>query len=113
MLRLSVQGEVERSGIIDVPADAQLGEVLRAAGGTTNFANLKKLSIERDGKPIWKGAALDRALADGRSVSDAGLASGDQMIVPRRRDGTLEGNLRFVWVIVSLAGGVYGLSRAF
>lgn len=113
LLRLSVQGEVLRAGIHDVPADAQLADVLRAAGGTTTDANMRKLKIERDGKAIWKGEALDQALADGRSVSEADLQSGDQIVVPRLERRGLEGSMSFLWVIVSLAGGVYGLSRAF
>jgi hypothetical protein len=41
-----------------------------------------------------------------------GLQDGDRLIVDRRNAGFQE-NLRFMYLVVALAGGVYGLSRAF
>ncbi|HEV8356276.1 MAG TPA: hypothetical protein VGQ17_05835 [Gemmatimonadales bacterium] len=113
LLRLSVQGEVARPGIHAVPADAVLGEVLMAAGGTLNTSNMKKLRLEREGRPIWNGQDFQKALAEGRSVDAALLHDGDQIVVGRRNDRGMGESLNFLWVVVSLAGGIYGLSRAF
>jgi protein involved in polysaccharide export with SLBB domain len=113
LVRLSIQGEVERSGIIPVPADAVLADALMAAGGTTVNADMNRARIERDGRTIWRGRELRRALASGRTLDDAMLRDGDEIIVARRRQGDVQGGLRFVWIVVSIAGGIYGLSRAF
>lgn len=113
LLRLSVQGEVARPGIYAVPADAVLGEVLMAAGGTTNSSNMKKLRLEREGRPVWNGHDFQKALAEGKTVDSAMLHDGDQIVIGRQNDRGMREGLNFVWVIVSLAGGVYGLSRAF
>lgn len=112
LVRLSIQGEVARPGYHEVPADAVLAAALMAAGGTTADADLRKARIERDGDAVWKGRALRQAIADGRTLGDAGLRDGDEILVPSRRGG-LGDDLRFVWVVVSLAGGIFGLSRAF
>ena len=113
LLRLGVEGEVVRAGFYSVTADAVLADVVIAAGGATANADMKKLRIERNGDAIWEGAALRRAIAEGWTLDEAYLRDGDQVIVGRRRVGTIEGNLRFVWIVISIAGGVYGLSRAF
>src|SRR3989441_5108010 len=83
-VRLSVQGAVTHPGYYGVPADALLSDALMAAGGTMQEANLPRLRIERNGKPIWEGKALQQAIAQGRTLDGAGLVPGHQVIVPRR-----------------------------
>lgn len=105
LIRLSIQGEVARAGVYGVPADAKLGDALMAAGGTTQRANMRKLRIERTGERIRDGASLEL------TIDAAHLKDGDQIVVAGH--GGLNENLRFLWLVVSIAGGVYGLSRAF
>jgi protein involved in polysaccharide export with SLBB domain len=113
LLRLSVQGEVVRAGFYGVPADAVLSDALMAAGGTTKDADMKKIRIERDGEALWQGRSLQEAVAAGHTLDQALLRDGDQIVVAKRKDGGFQDNLRFLWIVVSLAGGIYGLSRAF
>ena len=102
-----------RAGIYGVPANAVLADALMAAGGTTARANMKKLRIERDGKPILEGQALRQAIAAGRTVDEANLRDGDQFVVAERSNTTVHDNLNFLWVVLSIGGGIYGLTRAF
>ncbi|MFN2571129.1 MAG: polysaccharide biosynthesis/export family protein [Gemmatimonadales bacterium] len=105
LIRLSIQGEVAKGGIYAVPADGQVADALMAAGGTTQFAKANNVTIERNGKAIWKGSAFDTDL-------DAiGLQDGDQITVGSKRPGGTD-TLRITALIVSIAGGLYGLSRA-
>lgn len=113
LVRLSIQGEVEDAGYYGVPADAPLADAIMAAGGTTALANMKTLRIERDGRPILKGSALQRAIADGRTIDEVNLRGGDVITVDRRPTTAWSEHLRIVALVVSIAGGVYGLSRAF
>jgi len=106
LLRLSVQGEVARAGIYGVPADAKLGDALMAAGGTTQRANMRKVRIERNGERLWAGTSLEIP------INDVGLQNGDQITVGGRRVGG-EGGLRALWMLVSIAGGIFAISRAF
>ncbi|MGH7520174.1 MAG: polysaccharide biosynthesis/export family protein [Gemmatimonadales bacterium] len=106
LLRIAVQGEVARGGIYAVPADAQLADALMAAGGTTEFAKANKVTISRNGKAFWEGSAFDTDL-------DAlGLRDGDQIVVGSSRPGRGTDNLRMAALLISIAGGLYGLSRA-
>lgn len=111
LLRLTIQGEVVRAGVYGVPADAVLADALMASGGATANADLRKVRVERNGESILSGKTFEQALAQGLTLDQALIQNGDRLVISRRPD--FQGNLRFLWVIVSLAGGVYGLSRAF
>ncbi|HWC73506.1 MAG TPA: SLBB domain-containing protein [Gemmatimonadales bacterium] len=105
LLRLSVQGEVAKGGIYAVPADAQLADALMAAGGTTQYAKTNQVTIERNGRKIWHGSAFDT------DIDALNLQDGDQITVGGNRPSGSD-NLRTVALLVSIAGGLYGLSRA-
>src|SRR2546425_200269 len=94
-VRLSIDGAVARPGFYGVPADALLSDALMAAGGPTPEAQLGKLRIERAGRPIWEGRALQQAIAAGKTIDDAGLIAGDQYVLPRRGRTTPRHPLRF------------------
>lgn len=106
LIRIAVQGEVANGGIYAVPADAQLADALMAAGGTTQYAKENKVTIARNGRAYWEGTAFDTDL-DALGVKD-----GDQIVVGSTRPGRGVDNLRVAALIISIAGGLYGLSRA-
>ena len=112
-VRLSIQGAVTHPGYFGVPADALLSDAVMAAGGTTQEANVARLRIERNGKPLWEGKALQQAIAEGRTLDDAGLVAGDQYIVPRRRGATAGDVLRFGGVLLSIPLTIYSLTKIF
>lgn len=112
-LRLAVQGEVENAGYYGVPADALVPDALMAAGGLTPTADMRKFKIVRGGRTILEGEELAAVIASRTSLDDAGIRDGDQFVIPKGRTGGVVENLRFVWLLVSLTGGVYGLSRLF
>ncbi len=112
-VRLSIQGAVTRPGYYAVPAEALLSDALMAAGGTTPEADLRKLRIERDGRPIWEGKALQRAIAEGRTLDEAGLVAGDQYLVTRRGGTTAAEVLRFGVFLMGIPVTVYTLTQIF
>lgn len=107
LIRLSIQGEVANGGVYSVPADGRIADAVMAAGGTTQFARANKISVERNGQRIWEGSTMEL------SIDDLGLKDGDQVVIGSDRPGKTTDNLRFIALIVSIAGGLYGLSRAF
>jgi protein involved in polysaccharide export with SLBB domain len=107
LIRLSIQGEVARAGVYSIPADARLGDALMAAGGTTQFAKPNQISVERNGRRIMEAVSVD---ADLNALS---LRDGDQVVIDSKRPGTGPDNLRIAALLVSMAAGLYGLSRAF
>ena len=112
-VRLSIQGAVTHPGYYGVPADALLSDALMAAGGTTQEANVTRLRIERDGKPVWEGKALQQAIAQGRTLDGAGLVAGDQVIVPKRGGTTAGDVMRFGTVLLGIPITIYTLTKIF
>src|SRR6266566_4950303 len=103
---LSVQGEKELSDTFTVGLGGQL--TLPLIGNVPLEGVLRS---ERDGKPIWDGKALQQAIAEGRTLDDAGLVAGDQFIVRRRSGATAGEVLRFVGVLVTIPVTIYTLAR--
>ena len=110
LIRLSVQGEVTRAGIYHVAPDGVVADAVMAAGGTTATADIKNVRVERAGESVWEGN-LQQLIGTGRTIEEARLCDGDQLVIPRRRDGSFERDIRFFAVIVTLVGGIYGLTR--
>jgi protein involved in polysaccharide export with SLBB domain len=106
LIRLSIQGEVAKAGIYAVPADGQLADALMAAGGTTQFAKSNKVTITRNGQKIAETAAFNT------DIDALNLRDGDQIVVDSNRPGNGTDNLRIAALLVSMAAGLYGLSRA-
>lgn len=107
LIRLSIQGEVAHGGVYSVPADGRLADAVMAAGGTTQFAEINKVQVHRNGKRIWQGSSLEL------HIDELGLKDGDHLVIGGDRPGRTSENLRFIALLVSIAGGLYGLSRAF
>lgn len=110
-IRLSIEGAVTRPGFYGVPADALLSDALMAAGGPTGEADLRKVRIERDGRTVWEGKPLQQALAQGRTIDDAGLIAGDRYIVPHHGRTSVGDVLRFSGFLLSIPVTVYTLTK--
>jgi protein involved in polysaccharide export with SLBB domain len=110
-IRLSIEGAVTRPGFYGVPADALLSDALMAAGGPTGEADLRKVRIERDGRTIWEGKPLQQAMAQGRTIDDAGLIAGDRYIVPHHGRTSAGDVLRFGAFLLTIPVTVYTLTK--
>lgn len=110
LIRLSVQGAVANPGYYTLTADAVLSDALMAAGGPAAGAKIKKMRIERDGKPLWRGDSLQRAVAEGRTLVEMRLRGGDQFLVPEGTSRT-EGWIRTIAAAISIPIAIYSLTR--
>ena len=113
LIMVSVTGEVMTPGFYPLPVNALVADVVMAAGGGTRDAKLKNLRVERSGTPLWSSAAVSRAIGDGRTLDEMGLRSGDQFVLPGRRGGGTESNLRVIGLLLSIPVTVYTLTRIF
>jgi len=112
-VRLSIQGAVARPGYYAVPAEAPLSDALMAAGGTTTEADMRHLRVERAGEPIWQDATLQQVIAEGRTLDEAGLVAGDQLVVPRRGGGNVMHVLQVGAFLLGIPVTIYTLTRIF
>src|SRR6266566_2267277 len=81
LVRLSILGEVERPGFYAVPADAVMGDALR------------------------------QATAQGMTIDQMNLHTGDQILVPREVRKDAETTWRIIGILVTLPVAIYGLTR--
>lgn len=114
LVRVLVTGAVPRPGVYLVSPDAPLSATLTAAGGVTPDAKLRELRAERAGTPLLTGADMQQALAEGRTLDQASLRSGDEVVVPTGGRGTnAYERARLVGVILGIPLTIYSLTRIF
>ena len=111
LVRLAVLGEVEHPGFYAVPADVIVTQAIMLAGGPTREARVSELRIERDRAPVWSGKAMQESLSRGLTVNQMNLRSGDEIVVPRRRD-TLA-TVQILGALLTIPIAVYGLTTMF
>jgi protein involved in polysaccharide export with SLBB domain len=88
LLRIAVIGQVGKPGFHSVPAQTALPEAIMTAGGPTATAKFENIRIQRMGERIWEGTQLRQALADGRTLDQLSLRSGDEIIVPGKTESS-------------------------
>jgi protein involved in polysaccharide export with SLBB domain len=89
MIRLAVFGEVGQPGYRNIATDKPLSDAIMAAGGPGQNAKLGRAKIERGKERIWEGEVLEQAIAEGRTVDQMSLRSGDQFTIPGSGSATV------------------------
>jgi len=83
LVRVTLQGAVNRPGAYLIPPTSSLWELVEMANGPSGNANLEKMQSERGGRIVNKN--LLRSFEKGYSLQEIGVLSGDQILVPARR----------------------------
>jgi len=86
LIRVTLQGSVNRPGAYLIPPTASLWEVVEMGNGPTQTAELKKMRSERGGRVVSK--SLLRSFEKGYSLQEIGILSGDQIIIPGKNKFT-------------------------
>lgn len=81
LFRMAVLGEVNRPGLYSVDPTLTAVDVVALAGGTTRSGSLSHIQLLRAGERIRLG--VDPAALSGRTLSEIGVRSGDQIVVGR------------------------------
>ena len=111
LVRLAVLGEVEHPGFYAVPADAVVTQAIMLAGGPTRDAKVSQLRIERDRVPVWSGKGMQESMTRGLTVDQMKLRSGDELVIPRRRDALA--TVQVLGALLTIPIAVYGLTTMF
>ncbi len=111
LVNLGVTGEVARPGFYAIQPNALVSSLLAVAGGPTKDAKLSKMKVERDGKTVWQGQALSRALEQGRTLDQLRVQPGDVLDVPTKHSlESLFRPLQFLALIGSIAVAAYAIA---
>lgn len=84
--RLTISGAVGRPGPYSVSPDRPLSEVIALAGGGAQNAKLDQLEVKRAGRTIISTKDSKRLLIEGKTIEQVGIQSGDQVIIPAKRN---------------------------
>jgi len=103
LIRIGVIGQVGRPGFLYLPATTVLADAFTAAGGLTPTSNLKKVQITRNGQVLVEAQAVQNALANGRSLDQMNMQSGDEILVGEKTSGGLA---RGIILIGAIAGAI-------
>lgn len=98
LVRLSMMGAVARPGYLVVPADQMLSDVLMAAGGPAQNANMGRITVKRGSKSLLTPGQFSEAMRTGRSVGDISLRDGDEVVIPVQQPG---GGLANAWPVIA------------
>jgi polysaccharide export outer membrane protein len=107
LVRVGVLGEVAKPGFYAVPPDAGVADALASAGGLTQTARVEQMRVDRDGKTVANDVSVRRALASGTTLDQLGIASGDQFVVPPRKDP--ERAIRIIGVLVTVPAAILAI----
>jgi protein involved in polysaccharide export with SLBB domain len=83
--RVAIMGAVSRPGFYTVPPDQPISELLMLAGGTVTDALVNDLQVNRSGKTFLNVKDSRRAFAEGRTLEQLDVQSGDEIKVPLKR----------------------------
>lgn len=111
LIRLAITGQVARPGFFTLPAESIISEAIMAAGGPTGNANIRNVSVERGMVKLWDGRVFQQALADGRTLDQMSLRSGDQITVSSTSQGFSSGLMRAATVVPAALLAIVGLMR--
>lgn len=92
-IRIGVVGQVARPGFYDLPASSSLTDVLMAAGGPTQTADMGKLKLTRADSTAVPSDLLQTALAQNLSLAQLRVRSGDQLVMPAQDQGQAWGRI--------------------
>ena len=108
---VAVLGGVGKPGFYAVPADIVVGDALMRAGGPLPTANLEKVVINRDGRELYNRDDVKAVFAQGITLDQLELRSGDQIVVGENKPKNIVSILQVAATILSLGFGLYGISR--
>ena len=111
LMRISVEGQVNRPGFYAAAPERPLADVINAAGGFTQQAKMTDMRLQRGGTTIMNGRELQAAMGQGYSLDRLNMRPGDRVFVPQRADS--ERTLRVVGLLLSVPVGILALTRVF
>jgi len=113
LIRLSIAGEVARPGFYMLPPTAVVSDVVTAAGGTTQNAEVEKMFVQRGDDRVFEGQALQGIISEGRTLDDASIRPGDKFVVPTKNADSVFYTVRTISILLSIPLTIFALTQIF
>ena len=111
LVRIAVFGNVMRPGYVHVPADILLTDLLMTVGGPSGTADVARAELRRGSERLIGSRDVRTALADGISLDDLHLRSGDELNVPEKRNTSWTNVIQAAALVSGLISVAFTLSR--
>ena len=108
LIRLILKGEFGKPGMYRFSPRTSFWDLVAEAGGLSNNLAAENIYVMRRGEIIY--ADFWNSLYEGTSISELGLESGDEIVVPRINRISLDGIIRYVNFFASLFLLYYALN---
>ncbi|HKC45993.1 MAG TPA: polysaccharide biosynthesis/export family protein [Gemmatimonadales bacterium] len=113
LIRLSIAGEVARPGYYMMSPTEVLSDVVTAAGGTTQNAEVEKMYVQRGDNRLYEGNALQGLISEGRTLDEASIRPGDKFVIPTRNTDSVFYTVRTISILLSIPLTIYALTQVF
>lgn len=110
LVRLAVLGAVNRPGFYVMPATTLASDVVMAAGGPAAIADISKATVRRGSVPVIDSKQMRQAFADGVSIDQLNLHSGDEIVIGQKSGG-IKDALRTAGLVSGIVLGIFALTR--
>ncbi len=100
LVRIAILGQVLRPGFYAVPADVLVPDLLMVAGGPTPTAQVNGIQVTRSGALLIPADSTKKAIARGLTLSQLGVRSEDQFVVPVASDS--EHTIRIIAEVLAI-----------
>jgi len=110
LVRIGIMGAVSRPGYYQVPTDMPIADAMMHAGGPTVNGQPSNAVVRRGDEEVWPAAAVREAIAQGLTIEQMALRSGDEVAVPEQRRFSTQTFLQIIGVLVGASA--IALTRA-
>lgn len=111
LVRIGVLGQVGKPGYYSFEADVPVSDVIMAAGGPSQNADLGSTKIVRGDRTLLEDEAARDAIAQGRTIDQLDLRGGDQIVIEERRRRDWVTYLQAAAVVAGLAVSLIALQQ--
>ena len=112
MVRVTMVGAIGRPGFYSLPMDQMLSDAIMVAGGPGQATDLSKIEVRRGDRVAIGKDAVQEAFRLGLTLSDVGIRSGDEIVVPAcLRERGWGGTLRNVSIVAGSLASIIWLVR--
>lgn len=102
-LQVMVTGPVRAPGFHSVAPDVTITDMLMSAAGPSSQADLSRMTVRRNGEEIIDSDSLNTAIRSGATLDRIAFQSGDEIVIPERKDRSL---WRTILSVVGVASSI-------
>lgn len=111
LVRVGILGAVARPGYFAFASDIPLTDAIMGAGGPTGSADVQRSTVRRKNQEYRSSGETSKAIANGLTLDQFGLAAGDELVVGQQRQFGVSTLLGMTGTLASVLALMVALRR--